>query len=68
MPKKTPTWMDEILKREEITWEEYIASFGVERNEFWELFWLNLEVFEEMFYEETGMELRLWLGEEEEED
>lgn len=66
MPKVTPEWMDEILAREEITIEEYYASFGLERADFWEMFWLNIEVFEELFYEETGMEVRLWLGEREE--
>ncbi len=47
MPKKSPFWMDELLEREEITWEEYYARFGLDRPRFWQMYWATEKVLEE---------------------
>lgn len=39
MPKKSPSWMDELLEREEISWEEYYAMQNLDRPSFWAMYW-----------------------------
>jgi len=66
MPRReTPSWMDEFLGRERLTFQEYIESFGVkDKQEFWAFYWLLFidypEEFKEMFgvsVEEARLEM-----------
>jgi hypothetical protein len=47
MPKKSPTWMDEFLEREAISWEEYYARQQLDRSHFWAMYWGTEKVLEE---------------------
>lgn len=51
---RTPSWMDKLLGRERLTFNEYMRSFGVtDKKEFWAVYWLLFfeypTEFEEMF-------------------
>jgi len=43
MPKASPTWLDEILQREKISYEDYYKKLATNRISFWSNFWTNLE-------------------------
>lgn len=57
MAKTTPEWMDELLERENISWDEYYESFEVDRREFWQLYDANPETVETVAAEAAGMTL-----------
>lgn len=57
--KRTPSWMDEILGREGITFKQYIESFGVtDKREFWANYWLLFLEYPEEFKELFGISVQ----------
>jgi len=53
---ETPSWMDEMLGREGVTFREYIRSFGVtDTKEFWATYWTLFFNFPTEFEEVFGI-------------